>query len=248
MLLSSFRCELLKLKRSKIWIVMTFIPLICIALGLINFLVNYDVLMTVSTNEWEKAWTQVGLIYGLFLFPVVVSIYCAFVCRFEHSEGNWKKIISLPIPFRYVYMAKLLVIFMLTLLTQVFFLIAYIVIGKLLGITSPIPWISLLNWSFNGWIGTFSIAALQLFLSSSIKSFAVPVGMSFGFTCIGMIFHYLNIGYIWPFAQPGLAMDPIHLEGLQTFFQLSSFYVLSCLFVIIFTFVGVRRFTIKDII
>ncbi|PGD49132.1 permease, partial [Bacillus toyonensis] len=83
----------------------------------------------------------------------------------------------------------------------------------------------LLNWSFNGWIGTFSIAALQLFLSSSIKSFAVPVGMSFGFTCIGMIFHYLNIGYIWPFAQPGLAMDPIHLEGLQTFFQFSGFYV-----------------------
>ncbi|PGD58533.1 permease, partial [Bacillus toyonensis] len=73
MLLSSFRCELLKLKRSKIWIVMTFIPLICIVLGLINFQVNYDVLMKVSTNEWEKAWTQVGLIYGLFLFPVVVS-------------------------------------------------------------------------------------------------------------------------------------------------------------------------------
>ncbi|MGE7916437.1 ABC transporter permease [Lysinibacillus xylanilyticus] len=248
MLLNSFRCELLKLKRSKIWIVMTLLPLFCITLGLINFRVNYDVLMDSSTNEWEQAWTQVGLIYGLFLFPVIVSIYCAFVCRFEHSEGNWKKIISLPIPFRNVYLAKLLVIFLLTFLTQIFFLFAYIVIGKLLGITSPIPWFSLLNWSFNGWIGTFSIAALQLSLSSSIKSFAVPVGMSFGFTCIGMIFHYLNIPYIWPFAQPGFAMDPIHLEGLQTFLQFSGFYMLSFLFVMIFTFIGVRRFTIKDII
>ncbi|MFJ8530849.1 ABC transporter permease [Bacillus sp. NPDC094106] len=247
MLQNTLRSELLKLKRSKIWIVMIVIPLICIALGLLNFFANYNVLMEVSNNEWTKAWTQVGLIYGLFLLPILVSVYCAFVCRFEHIEGNWKKLASLPVPFRYVYIAKLVVVMLLTLCTQLFFLFMYILIGKLTGITSEIPWRTLLNWSFNGWIGTLSITALQLLIASSIKSFAVPVGIGVGFTFAGMIFQYLNIGFIWPFAQPGVAMDPICLEGLHTVFQFSSFYVTIGLFVIIFSWIGIRRFTARDI-
>ncbi|WIG25096.1 ABC transporter permease [Bacillus toyonensis] len=246
MLRLAISTELLKLKRSKMWIIMLCIPFICILLGLLNFQFNREVLAGAGKNEWIQAWTQIGMLYSMFLFPILIGVYSSLVCRYEDSGNNWNKILSLPISITNIYLSKLIVISLLSLVTQIFLVILYIISGNFLDFSHPFPMV-LLKWVFYAWIGTISIASLQLWLSTSLKSFVVPIGIGVAFTFLGIIFYLMGIGYIWPFSYSALAMDPIKLHGIQGFKNTFFFFIMNIFYTTVFLFIGIRRMTRKDI-
>lgn len=246
MLKMAISTELLKLKRSRIWIVMLCIPLVCIVLGLLNFSLNREVLVDFGDNEWIQAWTQIGMLYSMFLLPILISIYSSLICRNEHVANNWNKLLTMPIPIANIHIAKLIVIAMLSLATQVFLLALYIILGNALGFSHAFP-IVIVKWIFQAWIGTVSIAALQLLLSTSFKSFSIPVGIGVAFTFLGIPFYLLDLGYIWAFAYPSVAMDPINLIGIQGLGNTFLFYFLNILYISLFSFIGIRRMKTRDV-
>jgi lantibiotic transport system permease protein len=238
--------ELLKLKKSKLWLIMMCIPLICIVLGLLNFQANKEVLVHHGENEWIKAWTQVGMLYSMFLLPILIGIYSSLICRSEFAGNNWNKLLSMPISIKNIYISKLIMIAFLSFITQIFLLAAYTLIGKLMGLPGFIPF-TIIKWVFHGWIGTIAIASLQLLLSTSMKSFSVPVGVGVGFTFLGILLYLLKIGYIWPLSYPAIAMDPINLKGLDNGFHLFLFYLASTFYICTFSFIGIWRMEKRDV-
>ncbi|MBM7855327.1 hypothetical protein JOC37_001720 [Desulfohalotomaculum tongense] len=75
----SISAEWLKLRHSRIWLVLITLPIISVLLGSINYHFNQGVLQ----NEWYSLWTQVSLFYGEFFLPILIAICCAYICRIE---------------------------------------------------------------------------------------------------------------------------------------------------------------------
>ena len=61
----SLSAEWLKLRHSRIGIVLAVLPVISLLIGCANYALNREVL----TNGWYSLWTQVSLFYGPFSSP-----------------------------------------------------------------------------------------------------------------------------------------------------------------------------------
>ncbi|MED4262469.1 ABC transporter permease, partial [Priestia aryabhattai] len=76
-----FSVELMKMKRSNLWLLILMGPIIGVILGVWNFLQNIDIfIQTKEDNGWLEAWTQVGLFYCSLIYPVLIGVYAALLC------------------------------------------------------------------------------------------------------------------------------------------------------------------------
>ncbi len=114
MLLRCIRAENRKLHASPIWFMFFILPIISAGYGTFNYLQNLEILR----DGWYSLWTQHTLFYSLFFFPCMVAVYAAYLWRLEHIGHNWNLIMAEPVPPFYLFLAKLLVVTKLVLLTQ----------------------------------------------------------------------------------------------------------------------------------
>ena len=82
-----------------------------------------------------------------------------------------------PIPISVLYSAQFLAVAVVVLLTQLYVGVLYVISGLAVGIQG-LPPAEIFYWLLRGSLGGLSIAALQLFLSSFIRSFAVPIAIA----------------------------------------------------------------------
>ena len=121
MLLRCIRAENRKLHASPIWFMFFILPIISAGYGTFNYLQNLEILR----DGWYSLWTQHTLFYSLFFFPCMVAVYAAYLWRLEHIGHNWNLIMAEPVPPFYLFLAKLLVVTKLVLLTQAFVFVLY---------------------------------------------------------------------------------------------------------------------------
>lgn len=126
-MLRSICAECLKLRHSRIGLVLIVLPIISLLIGCANFYLNQGVLH----NGWYSLWTQVSLFYGEFFLPILIAICCAYVCRLEHQNRNWNTIMASPVPVASLFFAKMIVVSMLILIVQALFLCLYWFAGTL---------------------------------------------------------------------------------------------------------------------
>ncbi|MCI1696162.1 ABC transporter permease [Aneurinibacillus aneurinilyticus] len=242
MLIRTFSSECIKLRHSYIWIVLSVLPIFSVLIGCANYVFNRGILQ----NEWYSLWTQVGLFYGEFFFPVLIGICCAFLCRFEHINQNWNSILTAPVPIRDVFLAKLMMVGLLSAVTQAFFLSLYFIAGKWVGLISPFP-SETLGWIFRGWVASLAIGGVQLWLSMRIRSFAVPVGVSICATLIGLGLYVNHLGMFYPYSLLTIGMGVLSQDSLAMMEHV-LFYGMSGLFIILFCISGIRRLKKTDIV
>ena len=113
MLLRCIRAENRKLHASPIWFMFFILPIISAGYGTFNYLQNLEILR----DGWYSLWTQHTLFYSLLFFPCMVAVYAAYLWRLEHIGHNWNLIMAEPVPPFYLFLAKLLVVTKLVLLT-----------------------------------------------------------------------------------------------------------------------------------
>ena len=136
MLLRCIRAENRKLHASPIWFMFFILPIISAGYGTFNYLQNLEILR----DGWYSLWTQHTLFYSLFFFPCMVAVYAAYLWRLEHIGHNWNLIMAEPVPPFYLFLAKLLVVTKLVLLTQAFVFVLYWFCGRVFaGFTAPPP-------------------------------------------------------------------------------------------------------------
>ncbi|MFL8672700.1 ABC transporter permease [Clostridioides sp. GD02404] len=236
--------EILKLKNSFIWYVLLALPLISVLIGCGNFYLNQGIL----TKQWYSLWTQVSLFYGEFFFPILIAIFCAYICRLEHMNHNWNNIMTLPINLKNIFLSKLAVISVLTAITQIVFVIFYIVAGNTFAFPDSIPK-ELTGWIVKGWIISISIASIQLYMSIKIRSFATPIGIGLCLSLFGMVLLIAkpSIGIFFPYSMLGSAMGIIKQSALSINDTMVSIFV-AFITTLVFSEIANRNFKKNDVI
>lgn len=203
MLFKLIKAERLKLKRSPLWLAFLFMPVIPALLGTLNYMANIEILQ----SEWFSLWTQHTLFTCYFFLPIMIGIYSSYIMRQEENNRNWNKVLSMPVSKNLVFIAKLVQVFSMILFSEIWICTLFVISGKVIGLTSAIPWVKLMIWSLFGTLGGTVIAAIQLMISLFIKSFALPVGIALGGGLSGLVFLAKHLGHIWPYSLMAYGMN-----------------------------------------
>lgn len=194
------RAEWYKLRKTNIvWTLLTG-PIVGLAAGV---LVDLRVPDDIPVNEWYMPLLVMNMVYALLFLPLITGVIASLICRYEHQAGGWKQLLSLPVTRGSVFVAKYLVVLALVLVMQLMYLAAIFTAGKAQGFTDPFPLDIVLKCIIGGWIATFPLAALQLWMSIMFKSFAAPMAVNVIFTLPSiLVINSEKFGPYYPWAQP----------------------------------------------
>lgn len=220
------RAERMKLRRSFIWLALIALPLLAAFLGTFNYWNNRAML----TKQWYSLWTQHALFYCVLFAPALTGVYCAYICRLEHLNHNWNTIMTLPCPTGVMILGKLTIVSILSALTQIFIGILFIISGKLVGITEPIP-IELLYWLVRGWLSLNSMAAVLLFFALTIRSFAIPVALGLLGGFVGLAIRVQGYGAYYVFSLLSVGMCSFNPSAPMDCSV--GLFITSCLFYLV---------------
>lgn len=242
MFLRSYINEWRKLRRSMIWLAVFILPLVSVLMGTGNYAQNTGILQ----SQWYSLWTQVCLFYSYFFFPALIGIYSAYLCRLEHLHHNWNTILTVPIPLSHIYLSKLAIIASLTLITQIFLGLLYLLAGNMLPLQAKPP-IEVLRWLLGGWCASVVIGSFQLCLSLFIHNFALPVGIALAGGIGGLLLLAKGYGLYFPFSLLAFGMSAVHpTETLPITIYVQ--FTCSCLcFLFLFSYVGIGKLKKSDI-
>jgi hypothetical protein len=227
--------EWLKIRRSKVWIIVFTIPLLSVLIGCANFYLNQGVLQ----SEWYSLWSQVGLFYGLFFLPLLIAICCAYSYRLEHLQHNWHTLLTAPVSVSAIILSKLVVIALLLLAVQFFLLMLYLGAGIIVGLALPLP-PEILNWTICGWLASVTIASLQMWVSQRIRSFTIPIGIAFACLFVGLGAYVANVGMFFPYSLLTLGLGALSQEALSIP-DLLLFIVVNICLIIAFSALSIRH-------
>lgn len=197
-MLSILQSEWFKLRKSKIIFIIFVGPLIGLFLGLVTNLGN-----DVAVNEWYLSLLSMNLTYALLFLPLITGVLASVICRYEHQSGGWKQLLALPVTRGKVFIAKFILLMLLVFVIQLLYLGAIYAVGMIKGYTDPFPieivWKSIVG----GWVATFPLVALQLWMSIAFKSFAAPFAVNVIFTLPSILaVNSERFGPYYPWAQP----------------------------------------------
>lgn len=193
-----FRClkaELQKGRRSPVWLAFVLLPIFPAILGTGNYLGNIEVL----DDAWYSLWSQHTLFSSMFFLPALLGVFCAWQWRLEHTDHNWNSFLTAPVPIRDLCLAKIIWAAVISVLAQVWIGVLFVLSGKIIGLTAPIP-SELPGWLLCGAIGGVSVCAVQLFFSLVIRAFAPPVAFGLVGGILGLMFTAQGLGYFFPYS------------------------------------------------
>lgn len=202
MLLRCIKSENLKLRHSMIFPACIIIPVIPAVMGTFNYMQNTGIL----TQQWYSLWTQHTLFYASFFYAPLIALYCSYLWRLEHRNNNWNVFMTAPVSIPCLYLGKLAVVFRVTLITQAWVGILYLLCGKLIGLPGFCP-ADICFWLLRGTFAAAAIGALQLLLSMMIRSFSLPIGIALTGSILGMLLSNKGLGFGWPYSLMMMGMN-----------------------------------------
>lgn len=165
--------ELLKVKRTRLWIVCFSVPVLSVVLGTLNFVRNRDQL----TNGWESYSSQTGLFYALVFFSVGSAIIVSTVWNSDYSTNNWNLMASCYKSPSLIFVAKGVVSYLAIIVMHIFYM-ALTLVGAVILRIDEIHVGSFLLVGCLVLAIAAPFAAFQGFLSFASKNFSWPVGIS----------------------------------------------------------------------
>lgn len=241
MLLTCIHAENYKLRHSAIWFACFLLPIIPAVYGAFNYTQNLGIL----THEWYSLWTQATLFYATFFYAPLIALYCSYLWRMEHLNHNWNVLMTSPVPIRDIFLGKLVIILKVTLFTQIWMFILYLLCGKLIGLPG-FPDFSIFLWACRGTIAAIAIGALQLLLSMIIRSFAVPIGIALAGSIIGLLASTKDMDFLWPYALMLMGMNSNKETDVLTG-DIASFLLATLFYFLLFTAISILILKKRDV-
>lgn len=202
MMMQVLRAEAIKLRRAPIWIAYVVLPLVAAVIGTFNYQQNMGLL----TPGWENLWTQHTLFELYFFLPALVGAGCSWLMGLEHAETNWNQVLASPVaPWR-VVAAKLVVGAGMLAVALAVTGALFVACGKAVGL-SGLPSADYAAYLLLSWVGGVAVVAVQLLVSSIVRSFAAPVGVALAGGVVGLLLTAKGWGLWWPWALMQLASD-----------------------------------------
>ena len=237
MLYACIKSEQTKIKRSYIWIAFILTPLIPTFMGTQNYLNNLELLQ----SEWTSLWTQETLFYSNFFFAPLIAIYCSYLWRLENQNKNRHLLLTQPVPVRDIFLGKLVPIIKITLFTQFWIYVLYLISGKLVDLPGLPPG-ETFAYTVRGLFGGVVIAALQLLISMILRSFAAPIAIAVMGSITGLLAANSAYGVYYPYSLMMLGMNANKSEDMLSGSSMPFF--ISCLFYLLL-FCSIAAFWLK---
>ena len=225
---AAFICELIKLRRSRIfWITVGLFIFIPVMMGLLMYVAGHPEtaakLGLIGTkaklfgeNDWEGFFTmlnQMGASIGLIGFGFVT----AWVFGREHIERTIIDILALPTSRTSIVISKFLVISIWCLILAVLLFFVGLIIGRFINIQ---------GWSDQIFINNLEIffitSFLTLLLSTPVAFIAAygrgiiaPIGFVIVMLIMAQFLGLVGLGPYFPWAIPGVYTVPLGTEGME---------------------------------
>ena len=226
MLLRCLKAEVLKCRRAPVWLAFLVLPVFPAVLGTGNYLGNLGLLQ----NEWYSLWSQHTLFSSMFFLPALLGVFCAWQWRLEHTDHNWNSFMTAPVSVGTLYGAKLVLAAGMSLLAQGWIGVLFLLSGKLVGLTAPIP-PELPEWLLCGAVGGVAVCGVQLLLSLVIRAFAPPVALGLLGGIAGLVVTAQGWGYAFPYSLLCIGMranNPAMELDLAPFLLSAAAWTAAC--------------------
>lgn len=178
-----FKGEIFKSKRELGLYFMLFFPIVVFAF--VDVYIMYDstnLTEAYTVNPWVFLLQRYIWAFYTLLYPITISIFCFSLFDIEYKNDYLKKLFTLPVNTSNIFGAKVLYIimmsFMSAMITYLLMLLSAFILENLY---SLYPFNSF-DYSFANFmffvrlfIATLSIASLQLLVSTSFKTFVIPI-------------------------------------------------------------------------
>ena len=252
---SNIKNEFIKLKRTfAFWLTIISALIIPLLFFLIYLVKHANLAQAPEINPWDKFMTNQIQNAIPFFVPMFIILITSLIIQVEHKSSAIKHLFSLPIPKWSVYYSKLSIVIFSIITTYVYFFIAILIFGTLLGLIHSnlgfldfqpdyLKYIQMLGTSF---VATLGIVGVQFWLSFRMKNFIVPLAIGFTFFVIGLIASQAPEAIYFPYSYNILSISlgdkmPLTL-GLSTV----TVYSISCfLITAILGYLDVRRLNVK---
>ena len=135
-----------------------------------------------TVNPWVFILQRYIWAFYTLLYPIVISIFCFSLFDIEYKNDYLKKLFTLPVNTSNIFGAKVLYIIMMSFMSaMISYLLLLLSAFILENVYSIYPFNSY-DYSFANFIffirlfiATLSIASLQLLVSTSFKTFVIPI-------------------------------------------------------------------------
>lgn len=165
--------ELLKLRRSSLWLIAFFLPLLALITGSVNYAANRQTL----APGWSSATSQMILFYGLLFFSAGVALIVATIWRSEHQGTNLYLLQTNGRSALHLFLAKLVAAWVPVMFMQLVLAVGSCLVGWLfLGLTGWPPASYFATLLLAG-VAAVPLIALQSLLSMWSRSFTTPVAI-----------------------------------------------------------------------
>ncbi|GGF71080.1 hypothetical protein GCM10010912_15300 [Paenibacillus albidus] len=171
---------------------------------------SLDNLASFFPPSWDTLYHHMIEFHALFFYPLYVGIFASLLCRYEHIHGGWKQLLTLPIRRTGIYWSKLGMLMLLMGLTQICFVLTYLLAGLRTGVPGQLDGRALLVGIVGGWLSILPFAALQLWISLRLSSFASSLILSVSMVIPNIVLTGLHatIGAWFPFTAAYYVMFP----------------------------------------
>ena len=142
-----------------------------------------------------------------------------------------------------LYLAKLVWASVLSLLSQVWIGILFLVSGRAVGISASVP-PELPGWLLCGALGGIAVCAVQLFFSMVIRAFAPPVAFGLAGGILGLLFTAQGFGYFFPYSLLCIGM---RANNPQMELDLLPFVLSVLAYLVLFALLSLRYLKKRDI-
>ncbi|XQY91569.1 ABC transporter permease [Metabacillus sp. HB246100] len=196
--------EIIKLRKTKIWLLHFISPFLASAIALAA-----NPPIEPGVNAWTMTLLIMTPMHTLLFLPLLIGVFTSFICRFEHKNGGWKQLLSLPVKRRNVYLSKFFLVMLLIALNQLVFAAGWLLVGVIKGYSDSIPFLIIWKGIVGGWIATLPLTALLLLISMAWSSFAAPLALNVVLTIPNiMVANSETYAPYYPWVQPFLTMIP----------------------------------------
>jgi hypothetical protein len=209
-LIHSIQSEWLKTRRSlAAWLVIIggfFIP----GLQLIGRCVHHQQLGARMDDPryWETFAGNNWQVMSLFLLPMGVVLATSLITQLEFRNNTWKQVHTTPQAFSTIFVSKLSVILTMMLQFMLLFNIGMFLAGILPSVLfsdvdlpkEKFPFRYFWDTSYNFFICSLPVIALQYLISLQFRNFMIPLGLGLGLVIAALIGAEWKHGYWIPYA------------------------------------------------
>ena len=253
--LSNIKNEVIKLKRTFAFWLTIISALIFPLLFFIIYLVKHEqVVPGLGVNPWEKFMINLVQNSIPFLMPMFIVLITSLIIQVEHKSHGIKHLFSLPIPKWSVYFGKLSIVIFSIIATYIYFFLAILFFGALLGMFHPdlgfldfqpdyMKYIKMLTMSF---VASLGIVGIQFWMSFRFKNFIVPLGLGMTMVIMGLIASRAPEAIYFPYSYNVLSINLGDNGPLTMGISSVTVYSLICFLVAsVLGYLDIKRLNVK---